>query len=128
MNDRSATFDEAVARIQAEVAALLRRKQADYGPVNLRLHGEFGVVVRLQDKVARLTHLLGPGRAARNEPVEDTWLDVIGYGICGLMLRRGWWGLPLEETLHRPADGAEAKREPSGETGLERRTAPGPHI
>ena len=68
---------------------LLERKQKDYGTRNLETFGELGVLVRTTDKVERLRNLILSGQAPNNESVEDSWKDVIGYGILGLMLHRG---------------------------------------
>lgn len=93
------TFEDAVDRILAEMRDVMIRKQRDYGSGNITAFGELGVIVRAHDKLARLRHLLweARGRAPENEPVEDSWLDLANYGLIGLMCRRGWWGLPLEE-------------------------------
>lgn len=88
-------------RIFAEMRAVMIRKQRDYGSGNIAAFGELGVLVRTHDKLARLRHLLWDrrGKVPENEPVEDSWLDLANYGLIGLMCRRGWWGLPMEEEL-----------------------------
>lgn len=72
-----------------EVANLLVMKNADYGDDNIKKYGEFGVLVRLTDKFARLQHLWE--REAKNESIDDTIDDIIGYGIILKMMRRGEW-------------------------------------
>jgi len=69
-------------------------KQKDYGPENIARGGELGVVVRAQDKVARLQNL--QGKDPDYEPIEDTWLDLADYGIIGYMVNRGWWPKSME--------------------------------
>ena len=44
---------------------------------------------RANDKLQRLRNL--NGHEARNEPIEDAWLDLCDYGAIGLALHRGWW-------------------------------------
>lgn len=59
------TFDAAAHQAAREVAALVIRKQRDYGPRNiLRAPGSpaYGILVRLSDKLARLDNLLKQGR------------------------------------------------------------------
>jgi len=73
------------------------RKQADYGCGNISSFGELGVLMRVTDKVARLTHLAG--RSALNEPVADSWLDIAVYGFIALMVRSGRW--PRCQDKHR---------------------------
>jgi len=38
----------------------------------------------------------GKGETATDESVEDTLIDAANYAVIGLMLGRGWWGLPME--------------------------------
>lgn len=78
-----------------EVAHLLARKRVDYGWQNIAESGEEGVVLRLQDKINRL-RTLGANGKPNNESIEDTWADVAGYGIIGLLVHRGQWILPRD--------------------------------
>ena len=89
------TFDQACQSIAFEVADLVAKKQHDYGQGNILAFGEYGVLVRLNDKVERLKNLLGKSKPPANEPIEDTWRDIVGYGLIALMLRRGSFTLPL---------------------------------
>lgn len=75
----------------AEYARLFAAKQESYGRGNIDGFGELGVLVRLNDKVERLKNLIYRGKSNNLEAVEDTWLDVIGYGLIGLMIHRGRW-------------------------------------
>jgi hypothetical protein len=79
-----------------ECIELFDKKQLDYGPGNIAEFGELGVVVRTNDKMARMKNLLFQGgqwnpQNAANEPIEDTWKDVCNYGAIGLMCLRGDW-------------------------------------
>ncbi|MBI4127984.1 MAG: hypothetical protein HY459_02840 [Parcubacteria group bacterium] len=88
-----------------EVQHLLVSKQHDYGHDNITRHGLEGICVRLGDKQARIHHLLhnlhveesirrdGP----MNESVRDTFLDVVGYGLLGLMVLDNTFTLPLPD-------------------------------
>jgi hypothetical protein len=82
----------------------LDRKQQDYGSQNIARHGELGVLVRCDDKTARLQNLLknrktmvladNPAEcqmAPRNESILDSWLDLANYGIIGAMCHLGEW-------------------------------------
>ena len=89
------TFDKASQSIFDEAHDLLVSKQKDYGPGAIRDFGEYGVLVRLNDKVSRLKTLLGNGAAPNHETIEDTWKDIANYAIIALMVRRGLWGLPM---------------------------------
>lgn len=95
-----------VARHRELLGQLMRThldKAADYGPNAIRGMGELGVVVRVWDKVCRLLHLygiridanlvgFGAPADARNEAIEDTWMDLSAYGLIGRMAREGVWG------------------------------------
>ena len=89
------TFNEACYEVAREVADLVIEKQHDYGKDNILAFGEFGVLVRTNDKIARLKNLIG--KEGITEPRIDAWVDIIGYGIIALLLDRGWFKLELEE-------------------------------
>lgn len=72
-------------------------KQRDYGTGNIARYGLTGLAVRINDKVERLLNLLGSDREPSNESVADTWLDVVGYAIVGLLLARNHFFLPLAD-------------------------------
>ena len=71
--------------------ALLDRKQQDYSSANISEFGEYGVMVRLWDKISRLKNLVTNVASPNNESIEDTWLDISNYGLIGQMLRRKIW-------------------------------------
>lgn len=91
------TFEEGCRQIADELANLVIEKQKDYGQANILDFGEFGVLVRTNDKIARLKNLYKQGKKPRNEALDDSWKDNAGYSIVALMVRRGWFSLPLEE-------------------------------
>ena len=109
------TFEDAVYHIVDEIAALVISKQRDYGHENINVHGELGIEVRVHDKAARLHNLYWQGGGPENESVEDTWMDIGGYAILGLMKRRGLFDLPLAE-------------ESLGEVGAQAEQSPNPHL
>jgi hypothetical protein len=78
---------------------LLVSKQRDYGHDNICLSGEIGLAVRMMDKLARLNNLVTRGEAAKNEPLEDTWCDILGYAVVYKMYRTGGFITPLKEDL-----------------------------
>ena len=90
------TFEDALDTILAEMRAVMISKQADYGPGNIATFGEMGVLVRASDKLERLKHLIMSNRKPNHESIDDAWLDLANYGIIAQMIRRGWWGLPME--------------------------------
>ncbi len=70
--------------------SLFDRKQHDYGSANISEFGEYGVLVRSNDKIARLKNLLRRDNA-KNESVEDSWRDLSIYGIIARLCRSGKW-------------------------------------
>jgi len=91
------TFDEACHQIAQELAELVIKKQADYGQRNILDFGELGLLVRANDKIARLRNLILNKKEGITEPKMDAWRDLAGYAIIRLMLDRGWFTLPLKE-------------------------------
>jgi len=88
------TWEEAAKIIANEFADLCIAKQKDYGHENILAFGELGLVVRANDKMARLKNLRT--KEGVTEPKLDAWLDLAGYSILALMLDRGWFTLPLK--------------------------------
>lgn len=85
-------------RILDEMGALHERKTADYGLgadvlANCRSSQDFGipawlgVAVRMNDKMTRIKALAQKGEL-KNEPVEDSFLDIACYAIIALILYR----------------------------------------
>ena len=77
--------------ILKEMEALLKRKNEMYGDENIIKIGEEGIIVRLEEKLERLKHLGKIKKDPSEETIEDTWKDIVGYGLIGIMLRRKRW-------------------------------------
>jgi len=91
------TWDEACKEVADEIINLLISKQRDYGKNNILDFGEYGILVRSNDKIARLKNLNQKSINPANESIEDTWRDISGYAILALMVRRGLFNLPLKK-------------------------------
>jgi len=78
-------------KILNEIEALLKKKNEMYGDENIVKIGKEGVIVRIEEKVERLKHLLKSKKNPEEEPVEDSWKDIAGYAAIGLMLQRNEW-------------------------------------
>ena len=89
-------WEEACQEIANEIVKLLIKKQRDYGHDNINAFGEYGILVRANDKIARLKNLKG-NETVENESVDDSWLDLAGYAILALMVSRGLFNLELKE-------------------------------
>ena len=91
-------WQSAAQIIVDELVVLLADKQHDYGHGNITAFGELGVLVRASDKMERLKNLHAKTRLEpRTETIVDSWIDLAGYSIIALMLRRDWFNLPLRE-------------------------------
>jgi len=88
------TFNQAAYGVANEVVELLIRKNADYGKDNIKEFGEFGILIRVSDKVSRLKNLVG--KEALNETKSDTWQDIAGYALLAMLLERGSFECPVE--------------------------------
>ena len=89
--NRPEVFHMNVVRLADEIAQTVVRKQKDYGPNNIRkspFGPLIGLTVRLYDKIARLANLAG-GEKPQNESLRDTFIDIAGYGLIGLMILDG---------------------------------------
>ena len=92
-------FEEAIHSIANEIADLVISKQKDYGKGNILKSPagpEKGIVVRVGDKLNRLWNLLDNNKVPKNESLEDSWKDVAGYSLIALMVRRGFFELPIK--------------------------------
>ena len=78
-------------KVLKEISKLIRRKNQMYGDGNVDAMGIEGVILRITEKIERLKHLRKIGLNPDEETLEDTWQDIIGFGIIGLMLQRGTW-------------------------------------
>jgi len=94
--NKPATFEQALAWLNAECDQVMIKKQLDYGNLNIAIWGVLGVAVRLTDKVMRLRELILSGCPPQNESIRDTAVDIRNYGLILLMLVDGLWGLPME--------------------------------
>ena len=76
--------------IMADITKMLLDKNQDYAKHvdNLSIFGINGICVRLTDKVIRGYNLTKEGSRPKNESLEDTLKDIIGYGVLALLMHR----------------------------------------
>jgi hypothetical protein len=90
--------------------SLMKLKNQDYGgdtdPFNnFHRHGEFGILVRMSDKLARLESFCQKGfNAVSSEGVTDTVMDMINYSVLltGLLIQTEKIQNPTPDTLEDP--------------------------
>jgi hypothetical protein len=87
------SFVLAVLEEKQREAFTLITKQADYGPKNISacpVGPITGIIVRLFDKIARLSNLTG-GKSPQHESLYDTTHDIANYGTIGSLVINGEW-------------------------------------
>lgn len=87
-----------------KVIATVIAKQHDYGHANILSWEHLGLAVRITDKLMRMLNLEArqqqdPTSNPIHESIEDTWMDMLGYCIIGIMLHYEVFTLPLEDDL-----------------------------
>lgn len=85
------TFNEEVDILSAELAAILKKKNADYGDSytnSVEKYGKTVTLIRLEDKLNRLHSLVDNKIQVTDEAEEDTLLDLAGYAILELVRRK----------------------------------------
>lgn len=84
------------------IEGLLNEKFLGYGKDSLLTLGEKGVAETIKMKAIRLLSMLDGGVPPRDNSIEDSWRDLAGWSILGVML---YWkvypGLPLASTGHK---------------------------
>lgn len=88
----TAQLVQCIANVQASGRVVIEEKNLRYAGngdpfANLRRHGAYGLVVRMDDKVARLSSLLKPGATIGptvDESAYDTAMDLMNY--AGILL------------------------------------------
>jgi len=72
--------------VQKEGLELFKKKNADYGD-SFANYGPVGVIVRMGDKINRLSSVTKNGvNFVDNESVRDTLIDLHNYAAMGIML------------------------------------------
>jgi hypothetical protein len=77
---------EQMAKVQKEGLELFTKKNADYGDAFAN-YGPVGVIVRLGDKIQRLSSVSKNGvTLVNNESLRDTLIDLHNYAAMAIML------------------------------------------
>lgn len=88
--------------IVEEQLELFAKKHIDYGMSNIsagtslsneeeRSFALTGLWYRISDKVSRWKNLLINNQKVNNEPLTDTYQDIVNYGIIAQLVERGLW-------------------------------------
>jgi len=103
-NNMKSNWEEACQKVADNLVTVLISKQRDYGKNNILDFGEYGILVRINDKVSRLKNLAKNQTEPKNESIDDTWTDVAGYAVLAKMVREGSFELPFEEDVDNDDD------------------------
>ncbi|MFS0855221.1 nucleotide modification associated domain-containing protein [Paenibacillus taichungensis] len=80
--------EQRIEDICGDVEALLKKKNHDYGnsfSIQFEKYGVMSAMIRMDDKMRRLENLLNGSQAQVDESIEDTLLDLVGYGTLALV-------------------------------------------
>ena len=88
--------------IMEEQLELFSKKHLDYGMSNIsagtllateeeRAFALTGLWYRISDKISRWKNLLINNKRINNEPLTDTYQDIVNYGIIAQLVERGLW-------------------------------------
>lgn len=81
------TYKSNLNDVLDEIGEMLIKKHHDYGVDNLKRHGLFGIIVRMDDKLARLANLSKSTEIkVEDECLKDTLRDIAGYAIQAILL------------------------------------------
>ena len=73
-------------KVQLEARELFKKKNADYGDA-FATYGTVGVIVRLGDKISRLSSISKTGvTLVQDEKIRDTLIDLHNYAAMAIML------------------------------------------
>ena len=77
---------EQMEMVQNEGLELFKKKNKDYGDAFAN-YGPVGVIVRIGDKIQRLTHITkNTIHLVKNENIRDTLIDLHNYAAMAIML------------------------------------------
>tara|TARA_Y100001958_G_C21117545_1_gene462659 strand:+ start:754 stop:1017 length:264 start_codon:yes stop_codon:yes gene_type:complete len=77
---------EQLKRVQTEALELFRRKNNDYGDAFAE-YGSVGVIVRIGDKIKRMSHVSSTSvQLVNDEALRDTLVDLHNYAAMAVML------------------------------------------
>lgn len=84
-------FTDHVSEVLDEIGELIVMRHRKYGPKNISnspFGARQGLVTRAYDKLARLANT---SVDFDDESEMDAWMDLAGYSIIGLLVKRGEW-------------------------------------
>ena len=89
---------------RTEMLGLLINRQIKYGPNNIQAFGYMGIVIRMVDKIARLTN---SATDYEDEMYADAIMDLVGYTAISLMLDADTFKLPVQTLMFGAWEGTD---------------------
>lgn len=83
------TLDQAYQLVLDDLMKMFLKKHKDYGKGNILAIEEYGIALRIAEKIERLKNLLKKDQLPANESIEETWEDIAVYAIIAILYRRG---------------------------------------
>lgn len=82
-----------------ELIIMFDRKQKDYGRGNIKDFGRTGILIRMNDKFARIRNLVIDKETGvfnfhpffHNESIRDSYNDIAVYAVIDALLEEGLW-------------------------------------
>lgn len=91
-------FENHVQAIMDRMVSTWIPKQKGYGPSNIGIFREMGIMVRMIDKISRVHNILMRGGEEGDESLKDNFLDIAVYCAIALMcMEKEWPIFTLEE-------------------------------
>jgi len=90
------TYEEAIIIVTEALKKLVISKDKKYGKNPIKKFGHHGIVIRSSDKLDRLYNGVFNGTDLGAEGILDSYGDLSGYGLQGVMKELGWFELENE--------------------------------
>jgi len=91
MNTQHKHIEKSVNDLLVKGVPFFMGKVDDYGTQDILDAGQMGVLARLKEKILRAENLIKRGTPASNEPLKDTFQDLMWYSMILLLLENGDW-------------------------------------
>lgn len=82
------TLDQAYQLVLDDLMQMFLKKHKDYGKGNILAIEEYGIALRIAEKLERIKNLLKKDEGPANESIEETWEDIAVYAIIAVLFRR----------------------------------------
>lgn len=97
------SLEKHLDEISAEIVNIVKKKNQDYGNSFEKMIDKYGwvaLLIRFQDKTGRLDNLILENKEGEvsDESIEDTLMDIAGYALLALAVRKKQKGTTITAT------------------------------